>query len=329
MYVLGIDGGGTKTAGVIAKSDGQIIAEATVGPTNPNSVKATTLEENIVALVNSLMKQEEQIFNKVKHIFAGMSGVGHETAKNKIKDLIQKTMPHKVEVTVDNDAIIALYSGTLGKPGIVQISGTGSITYGVNEEGKRDRIGGWGYLIGEKGSGYALGNDALNIAFSVHDGYTYSTELYERLLNKFNTASLPDIIPSIYGADNPREKIASLSREVMLAADNGDEMAKKIMHHHGQYMGEAIGLLASRLFPNEQTIPIVLAGGLFKRIDLLEDSILKALTEANIRTNIIVPQINPVGGAVVAALQSKNISVDATFLTLFNQINEQGRMNNE
>lgn len=321
MYVLGIDGGGTKTVGVVAKINGQTIAEATVGPTNPNSVKAVTVKENLLALIQDLMRRDEQTFHKVKHVFAGMSGTGHETTRKKIADLIYEIMPHKSKVTVDTDALIALYSGTLGKPGIVQISGTGSITFGINEKKQRDRVGGWGYLIGEKGSGYAIGNDALNIAFSVHDGYNFSTELYERLLTMFNTASLPDIIPYIYGADNPREKIASLSREVMLAADNDDEMAKKIIRHHGQYMGESIGLLASKLFFNDQTIPIVLAGGLFNRMDLLEDSISKILMKANIHTNIILPEISPVGGAVVAAFKTENMTITPKFTALFNRAN--------
>ncbi|MFP3490923.1 BadF/BadG/BcrA/BcrD ATPase family protein, partial [Staphylococcus sp. SIMBA_130] len=73
-------------------------------------------------------------------------------------------------VTVNIDAINALYSGTLGKPGIVQIAGTGSITFSINHDGLSDRVGGWGYLIGEMGSGFALGRDALEAAFLAHDG---------------------------------------------------------------------------------------------------------------------------------------------------------------
>src|SRR5699024_3577731 len=102
---------------------------------------------------------------KISRIFAGVSRTDHPCARQTIVDTLTEVMPSTASTTVDNDAIIALYSGTMGKPGIVQISGTGSITYGINEQGERSRVGGWGHFIDERGSGYGLGHDALHATF--------------------------------------------------------------------------------------------------------------------------------------------------------------------
>src|SRR5690606_28135247 len=125
----------------------------------PNNVTNSNLEKEFSHLFHSLKIQNPAIFNQVKRVYAGMSGGDHPTAREKIKTLLTSVLPSTMVVTVNNDAITALYSGSLGKPGIVQIAGTGSITFGLNEEGILGRVGGWGHLLGERGSGYCIGSD--------------------------------------------------------------------------------------------------------------------------------------------------------------------------
>lgn len=305
-YVLGIDGGGTKTTGVMADETGKTIAEVTVGASNPNIVGTSDLIKTFTKLKNELLRENEQAFNQVNRLFAGISGTGHPSARKKIQNVLKEVMPPTMAITVDNDAVIALYSGTLGKPGIVQISGTGSITYGVNYADVRDRVGGWGHFIGEKGSGYGLGYDALQAAFSAYDQLGPATILEEGIRNFFNEASLPDIIPSIYQAERPKETIAALGRIVMKAADQDDDVAKGIIHQNGHNIGQCINVLIQKLFledvKRDDAVPIVLAGGLFNRNDLFKDAIDQELNKQPTATKLIIPQQPPVSGAVFAAL---------------------------
>src|SRR5699024_11102356 len=180
MYVLGIDGGGTKTKGVIANARGAVMAEASVGPTNPNSVERKSVENELIALMTSLENENHEILNQINRDYAGLSCVTDINAKKEMDQLIASLFKNPVNVRVDNDVVIALYSGTLGNTVIVQIAGTGSITYGINEHGKHDRIGGWGHLIGELGSGYGIGNDALDESFLAYDGVASNTDWIER-----------------------------------------------------------------------------------------------------------------------------------------------------
>src|SRR5690625_5215143 len=121
VYVLGIDGGGTKTKGVISTSKGHKLAEVQVGPTNPNTVEQNILKQEIKRLMSQLYKKlGEEEFNKVKQIFAGISGAGHPTSRKKLTDFIKENLPQHINVKVDHDSMIALYSVYIGQPYILK-----------------------------------------------------------------------------------------------------------------------------------------------------------------------------------------------------------------
>jgi N-acetylglucosamine kinase-like BadF-type ATPase len=320
MYVLGIDGGGTKTTGVIADEKGRIFGEATVGATNPNSVEASEVKKALVTLDHILQEQSGKVYSQVSGTFAGMSGVGHETSKKEMHEMILTSMQISDNVIVDNDALTALYSGTLGEPGIVQISGTGSITFGINQQKERGRVGGWGHLIGEEGSGYALGKDGLHASFLAHDGMNRGTRIHDLLLNELQVDTLPDCIHSIYHAKNRKETIASFSRFVIQAADEGDRVARKIIYKHGVKIGESIVCLIQKLFTVGKLtnkIPVVLAGGLFNRFDLFQASMNETLRSSSMNVMFIIPEMDPVAGAVIGALREGNVKVDDEFPSVF------------
>ncbi len=322
MYILGIDGGGTKTKGVIATETGTIIAEATVGASNPNNVKQEDLTKELGNLLDVLQTGSKGAFSKVKRVYAGMSGVDHPSARKKMKQLLESLLPESIPVTVNNDAITALYSGTLGKPGVVQIAGTGSITFGLNGEGILDRVGGWGYLLGEGGSGFAVGSEGLQEAFRAHDGVGSGTELTTLICDQFQVEVLPDIIHTIYNAVNPKELIASLSRLVFTAADHGDQVAQDIIRNNAIHIGEAVSCLINKQFTEKERvdeIPVVLAGGLFNRLDLFKGPMEEIFRKHSIHAQLIRPGIDPVGGAVIAGLLEEKIEVNEGFVENFSK----------
>ncbi|MFD1449017.1 N-acetylglucosamine kinase [Oceanobacillus profundus] len=317
MYVLGIDGGGTKTKGVIAKSNGEIIAEATVGPTNPNSIEKLDLKKELENLFTLLKQQCNSCFSQLKHVFAGMSGVGHPATKETVQKMLIDLLPDHVHVTVNTDAINALYSGTLGKPGIVQIAGTGSITFSINHDGLSDRVGGWGYLIGEMGSGFALGRDALEAAFLAHDGLGKPTTICSLLLEYFQATALPDIIYSVYQGKNQKQRVASLSKLVMRAADTGDPVAQEIIRKNAVDIGKSIACLQTKQFSKKDKVQVVLTGGIYNRLDLFQAIIEEEICQHQLEPMLTVPKMEPVGGAVVAALREEGIMIHSSFVEVF------------
>ncbi|WP_407271564.1 N-acetylglucosamine kinase [Radiobacillus sp. PE A8.2] len=324
MYVLAIDGGGTKTKGVIADCNGNVVASATVGASNPNSVSFSKINQELTLLIELLKQQSGDRFKRVIRLFAGMSGVEHPTNNKEMSRLLSSLVANDVKVSVDNDAITALYSGTFGRPGIVQIAGTGAIAYGLNERGERGRVGGWGYLFSDKGSGYQLGRDGLEAAFLAYDGAGNDTIIQQLLVDHFKVDDLSTVIRIIY-QDNPRELIASLSRIVVQAADHGDIVAGKIIKKCGQDLGKSIASLATKLFSSKEKrkIPVVLTGGLFHRLDLFEGEVNLILEQYQMDTSLIIPQLDPVGGAVIAGWKQEQEWIDENttqdFVTNFNR----------
>jgi N-acetylglucosamine kinase-like BadF-type ATPase len=218
-----------------------------------------------------------------------------------------------------------LYSGTLGRAGIVNISGTGSITFGMNEKGVRKRAGGWGYLIGDRGSGYSIGRDALQSAFEAYDGCGKETLLTELILQGTQVQSLTDLIPSIYELGKARKVIAPLSRIVVQAADQGDEVAQRILQKAAVDMATGIECLLTQLFHDRgrhhlSNIPVVLTGGVYSRSDWFIPTIKEKLSRMNeAKIEIIVPNVPPVAGGVIAALRNLDVDVEDRFVKrLFN-----------
>ncbi|WP_010677295.1 BadF/BadG/BcrA/BcrD ATPase family protein [Bacillus timonensis] len=315
MYVLGIDGGGTKTKGVIADEFGNVYAVAQVGATNQNGVDIQRVKKEFETLFSSLRSQNEEAFMNLHTIFAGMSGVDRPQAKQISKDILVKLAPTHTTVIIDNDGVNALYSGTLGAPGIVQICGTGSITFGVNGKGERKRVGGWGYLIDDEGSSYELGREALHAIFRAYDDRGPKTVLSEMILRHFQIANPSDLISIVYGAKHPREVIAPLSKCVTEAVDQDDEVAKELIRESGSKVASSIHHLYNQLFPsNRREVPIVLVGGLFLRSDLFVPIIETFLKQNQLPTKLVKPEIEPVGGAVAAAIAHADGKLDADFI---------------
>ncbi|MFC4803218.1 N-acetylglucosamine kinase [Neobacillus sp. GCM10023253] len=315
MFVLGIDGGGTKTKGVIADQFGKIYASETVGGTNHNGVDIHVVERELSSLFTSLKSQNEKAFSMLHTVFAGISGVDRPEAKEVMEKILAKHVPGHVKIIVDNDAVNALYSGTLGVPGIVQIAGTGSITFGINASGERQRAGGWGYLIDDEGSGYDIGRAALNAVFKAYDGRGQKTILTNMLLDHFQVQEPTELIRFIYETGKSRMAIAPLSKYVSAAADKNDEAANQIIQHAGCKLALAIRSLSKRLFKDSAgPIPVVIVGGVFNREDLLMPIMQSKLQELNINVQLIKPEMEPVGGAVIAGFISVHQDLDTSFI---------------
>jgi len=307
MFVVGIDGGGTKTVGVLADDKGLIHAAATTGATNPNGVGYERTEQEIKALLTELARQAPSQFSELSFLFAGMSGVDREPDKIRMSEIYSRYLPDSCRILVDNDAVNALYSGTLGEPGVVHISGTGSITFGVNHNGERARVGGWGYLMGDEGSGFSIGRKILRAVFNEYDGHGNPTLLTNLILEQTEKTSVPDLIPLVYQHENPREIIASFSRLAVIAAEKGDAESQAILLSAGKEMGENNHHLIQKLFTEkEEMVPVVLAGGVYTNAEWYIPAIKEELARLPFKTKIILPAHTPAGGSVLAALRSTN-----------------------
>lgn len=319
MYVIGIDGGGTKTIGVVADENGNVYMQAITSGSNPNTLSKEAFEKVMSELIVELKIQRPDIFNNITVCFAGMAGVGESGRDVEVANLLKKYLPANTQVIVNNDAMNALYSGTLGAPGIVQIAGTGSITFGMNEGNEVARSGGWGYLFDDEGSGFYMGNEALRAVFRAFDGRGINTVLTNRVRQHFNVDYIPDIIGEVYGHEHPRSAIAPLSRYVVEAASANDEVAKNIMKNACEGMICSIQTCHRQLFEEHHPTIIVLSGGVFTNSQLFIDLFRELTCESLPNVVFRQTQMLPVGGAIIAGLLSQNISLGDHFAKHLNK----------
>lgn len=308
-YVIGIDGGGTKTECILADENGVIVASSIGGPTNPNIIKSTVLYQTFEILLHQLKEQASDQYNLVTHMFAGISGAGNPNNRKEIKHILTEIVSKTVRVEVYPDSINALYSGTFGAPGIVQISGTGSITYGINSENKHDRVGGWGYLFGDEGSGYDIGRQGIIAALKAFDGRGEATTLLEMLYTHFDVKDGQELIYEIYSSTIPKGKIAPISQVVFKAYKSGDTIAQEIVSNVVDELTTSIVTLYKKLFHTSGQVELVLCGGVFKEKDLLFPLLEKKLKQYN-SFSIVVPEVSPVGGSLLGAYRSMKRPID-------------------
>ncbi len=166
MVYLGIDGGGSKTAFVLEDESGQILGRAETGPSNWLSAGKEEAGRNIAAGIRQLEAVPDVVG-------CGFAGAGRPEGIQFFKDSLSALLP-KAQIFVETDAFIS-YIGAIGlEPGILLIAGTGSIAIGRRRDGSMIRVGGWGPIFGDEGSGFWIGREAIQAALRANDAGTES-----------------------------------------------------------------------------------------------------------------------------------------------------------
>ena len=167
----------------------------------------------------------------------GLAGAGRPEDQAFVTDWAARVrLADRVEVT--GDATLLLAAGTPEGWGVAAIAGTGSMAYARAADGRTARAGGWGYLLGDEGSGYALVLAGLQAVARAVDGRGPATSLRERFLTKLNLGEAQELIPLIYRGGWDRATLAALAPVVLEAAEAGDPVASTIV---GQAAGEVGG----------------------------------------------------------------------------------------
>lgn len=227
-YIIGIDGGGTKTVLKIADLEGNLIIENIGSSCNINSIGEAAVLSMLKELIDSTITKLKIKLEQVKLICIGTAGVDTDKDKFILKQMIRAT-GFKNKIVVTNDSEIALYGGVGGEEGIILISGTGSICYGRNAEGKSKRAGGWGHLIGDEGSGYYIGINAIKKIVKGYDGIEQETVMADLILEHLKLKNAEDLIEFVYRSGAGKAEIAALAKLVDEAYKKGDSLAEEIL----------------------------------------------------------------------------------------------------
>jgi N-acetylglucosamine kinase-like BadF-type ATPase len=160
-YWIGIDGGGTKTLGVLLDERQNVRAEVREDSTNFNSVGDQLARLHLRQIILGLLDKGGLSAAEIAGIGLGISGVSRPEDREMIGTWVAEVLP-EIPCLVENDALMALAAANDGDLfGVVVVCGTGMIVIGVDRAGERGRAGGWGALLDERGSGFAMGSAPL------------------------------------------------------------------------------------------------------------------------------------------------------------------------
>ena len=298
MYVLGIDAGGTKTVCLLADEEGAILAEARGGGANLQAHGELEVEKVLHYVMDTAIGDRDI---RPAAICLGIAGVDRPQDADAVRGIMRR-IGFKARTLVVNDALVALVAGAGDTPGVVIISGSGSIAYGRNAAGRAARAGGWGYLLGDEGSGFWIGRRALSAIVRAADGRGPATELTERVMTHLKLVRPSDLIHETYYRDLKRTAIAGLALLVAEARTAGDAVASEILTQAARELTSAASSVVNRLGMRGEVFPTILAGGIFTGVPWLAGEVMQLLLEVAPRSQSGVLDREPAVGAVRLAL---------------------------
>ena len=252
-YYLGIDGGGTKTEFLLADAEGKKLHRVLLGCCNPNDIG---IDASLEVIRRGILEVTGVIPKRQISVFAGIAGSTTGDHHARILSLLEKY--RFAAIASDSDAKSAVAAALGRSDGIAVIMGTGSIAF-VQLNGMSRRIGGHGYLLGDGGSGFALGRDAIDAALTDEDGCEPKTILRAMIHERLGGERIWDSVSELYRGG--KRLIASYAPLVFDAVRSGDAVAEEILRKNMREIARLIHGAASQL-PQMRPIPVVLCGGL-------------------------------------------------------------------
>ena len=298
MVVLGIDAGGTKTVCQLADADGRILNETRGPGANLQAAGELEVEKVLHGVIDAALGQGAAA-KRPSVICVGMAGVDRPRDAETVHAILGR-IGHRARALVVNDALVALEAGVAAAPGVVIVAGTGSIAYGRDGRGRAARAGGWGYVLGDEGSGYWIGRQALRAVVRASDGRGEETSLTGRILAHYRAARPSDLVREIYQGGWHPHAIATLACEVDAAAAEGDAVSQRILAIGALELADAATSVASRLSLTD--CPVVLAGRILRSLAGLRDPVMARLGERLPQCRAEVLTVEPAVGAVRIAL---------------------------
>ena len=275
-YLIGIDGGATKTAAVLADEQGTILHRVTVAASNYHAVGKQKAGQALAQAVEQVVAGAGKSLADCRMAVFGLAGLNNSTDQQIFDELVA-AIGLTGDVRVENDIVIAWAAATQCQPGVVVIAGTGASAFGVDYQGNRYKSLGWDYIISDQGSGYWVGLQGLQAAVKAWDGrYVEGGQLLmDAMLDHYQQPNMEAAIAHIYSDDflaDMKTEVASFSRRVSQCANQGDKIAQQILQHAGEELGDGACAVIRHLHMENEAIVVGQIGSTFNSGAYLEQA---------------------------------------------------------
>lgn len=297
--LLLIDSGATHTRALLTTVEGAIRRRGTAGPSNAYAVSERVARANLQSAVRKAFAANGAARARVVGVVVGGAGIDFDGSGTEgVATDLRRAFP-RARLRLVTDAVIALEGALAGGAGAVIVSGTGSIVVGKDSRGRIQRLGGWGWLLGDEGSGQWIGREALRAAARAVDRAGPATPLARALARHYHVANFRRVIDPVYRHPSPAE-FGALAPFVARLAAHGDRAARDIFQRAGAELGEQAATLLRRLGLHQPKVSY--QGSLFRTGRLLFDPLRKELRSQFPRARLIAPILPPIGGAFLMGL---------------------------
>lgn len=301
-YFIGVDGGGTQTRVLVTDESGREVATASGGPSAVRPGEAAHSANVIAQVVREALATSDVDGTRVRRLLVGVAGVGRDEERTALTHALER-LKLAEDTTVCPDAIVALEDAFSDGPGVLVVSGTGSVAFGRGPTGTVERCGGWGPICGDEGSGAWIGRRALSIVTAAADGREPDTSLGAALLSALQLRETSELIP--WAAQATAADLAAVAPVVLEAATTGDLRANSLVSLAAEELMLHVRSLGRRLFGDERaTIPLAMSGGLLAKGSLLRKRLEHRLKAAVPGGTVRVDEVVPVRGAARLAVRT-------------------------
>lgn len=293
-YIIGVDGGGTKTLGALFDLDGNLLKQAISGFGNFNVDSNLTIK-HLKDVLRELT--EDMDMSEIAMIQIGIAGYSNfEEKEDLIADLNQI---YPVEISIVTDAEIALYSvkKDSDKNVIMILGGTGSVVM-VENKGKIAFIGGFGHLLGDEGSGYHLVITALKNIIDQYEKAESISPLTNSILKEIKAEKYSEIKNFVY--NNQKSEVAKLSQFIAKHALSGNEEAIHLFIQEGEMLAEQ-AIRAYNTLDSNEVVLIGMKGGFLLNAPFVKETLIKVLNQNDMKYIMDDSRLDPVCGAYYLA----------------------------
>lgn len=349
-YIIGLDGGGSKTSCLVADMQGRLLGYGSGGPVNTNYVPRRTAVDSMVQSIQTALSQAGLHAGQVDRLC-----------------ISAPAEPGAVENTMQLSGIRHVFRAAEGETprwaarfwidrhiGVTVDAGTGSLARGWGRDGGLASAGGWGGTLGDEGSGYWISLQAIRAVLQAHDGRIKSTHLTHIVMTYFQMSDVLDLVfrttlglvkqdeqgrmgvapdsgnehrddvEKATGGLNfreftqqetlTREEVASLCPVVVQAAQQGDWKAIDILREAGKELGKLGAAVIKRLGMEAEEFAIVPFGGVFRAGELVGSSFRETVLSEARHASVVAPRFEPVVGATLLALNDLGVKITPEIL---------------
>ncbi|MFA4030137.1 MAG: hypothetical protein GDYSWBUE_001686 [Candidatus Fervidibacterota bacterium] len=302
-FVIGVDVGATSAVACIADETGCIRGVAHSSGSNLLLDGVDGACQSITEVIKAALLISGIKLSEVAAVCIGCAGAGDDgdPIRRLLKQKLNEQLATDMDIAIEHDAAIAHAGALRCFHGIMVISGTGAIAFGVDEHGNSARADGLGHWLGDEGSGFWIGMEALRSWAKALDGRSKHTALCELLPKALNLSSPREVSVAFSSGEVSKREVAMLVKVVADAARAGDEVAQQIFNSAAERLANSVCAVAERLKMANPRVSY--AGGVFRVGELLISPLRAALRERIGEVEFLHPFAPPAIGAVMLALK--------------------------